>query len=75
MVLEIEYTTAAVELQTPKFSAMAMVFVGAKVPILGISVQGGFSVTEILRQSTSANPPACVCGVIRHNAGGKKCDL
>jgi hypothetical protein len=50
MVLEIEYTTAAVELQTPKFSATAMVFVGTEAPILGISLQGVLSVIEIYRQ-------------------------
>jgi hypothetical protein len=40
MVLEIEYTTRAVALQTPKFSAMAIAFVGAEAPILGIMVPG-----------------------------------
>ena len=50
MVLEIEYTTRAARLQSPKFSAMTIAFVGAEAPIVGISVQGVARVTEMFRQ-------------------------
>jgi hypothetical protein len=61
MVLEIEYTTVAAELQSPKFSAMTIAFVGVEAAILGISIRGVSSVTDIYRQlRTLMSPPSAL---------------